>query len=140
MLIMRNRSPALQRRARQSAIVARLTLTIFRNMTGDFGHDDLVACVPDLLISMVIRENDEAGNPPLSLSEISRLTGISRRTVGRRVDALVERGAFIHQVGVGVYGNDGYLEDRIEAEFFMIILKAIAEAADALSKLNGEEK
>lgn len=136
---MRNRSRALDRRARRSAIIARLTLTIFRNMTGDFGLRNLAACVPDLLISMTIRDNDEAGLPPISFSEISRLTGISRRTVGRRIDRLEARGAFIHEEDVGAYGNDDYLEARLHADFFMNILQATAEAAEALRKIDEEE-
>ena len=136
---MRNRSRALDRRARRSAIIARMTLTIFRNMSGYFGHSNLAACVPDLLISMTIRDNDESGLPPISLSEISRMTGISRRTVGRRIDRLEERGAFIHEMDTGAYGNDAYLEARLHAKFFMIILQAIAEGAEALRKIDEEE-
>jgi hypothetical protein len=133
------RSPALDRRARRSAIVARLTLTIFREMTRDFGHNDLAECVPDLLISMAIRVNDEDGHAPIALKQLERFTGISRRTVGRRINSLAKRGAFIFEEDVGVYGNDAYLEARMEADFFINIMLAIAEAEEALKKIDAEE-
>jgi hypothetical protein len=132
------RSPALKRRARRSAIVAKMTLTIFREMTRDFGHKSLAACIPELLIAMVIRENDEEGLPPISISEISRVTGIHRKTVGRHINRLVKRGAFIREDD-GVYGNDAYLEARLDDVFFKTILQAIIDADEALSKLAAEE-
>jgi len=59
--------------------------------------------------------------------------------VGRRINSLAKRGAFIFEEDVGVYGNDAYLEARMEADFFINIMLAIAEAEEALKKIDAEE-
>lgn len=125
------RTPELEARIRASATVARMTLTVFRAMGSDFGHKNIVATVPELLIAMAIRINDYDGLPPLSISELARITGIPRQTVRRKVDRLVRRGVAIRTNG-GIVGADQYLQDRIRADFFMEIVEAIRAAAQAL--------
>lgn len=125
------RSPELEARFRASAAVARMTLTIFRGMSSDFGHRNIAASVPDLLLAMAIRLNDFEGLPPLSISELHRITGIPRQTVRRKIDRLVRRGAVVRTDG-GITGTDSYLQDRLKADYFMEIVAAIRAAAEEL--------
>ena len=128
------RSPALIRRHRQSAIVSRMILTCLSAMMGDFERESVSAAVPELAVGMVIRLNDEDNKPPISISKITEKTGISRKTVGRHVERLADRGVVIRN-GDGVTGNDAYLETRMEADYFRAMLRAIIDAADQLRAL-----
>jgi DNA-binding MarR family transcriptional regulator len=125
------RTEKLEARSRASATVARMFLECLQAMMGDFEHTNVSAVLPELLIAMVIRLNDERGRPAISLSQITRETGISRRTVQRHVDRLVKRGVVIRKDD-GVSGNDAYLETRIDAEYFRRIVRAIRTAARLL--------
>lgn len=125
------RTPELEARHRASATVARMTLTIFNRMASDFARKNIVATVPELLVAMVVRLNDFDGLPPLSISEITRLTGIPRQTVRRIVERLARRGVVTRTDG-GITGNDAYLQDRLRADYFMEIVAAIRTAAEEL--------
>lgn len=125
------RTPELEARHRASAIVARMYLRTLQAMMGDFALNNVSATLPELLIAMVIRLNDHQGRPPVSISEIARITGISRRTVRRHADRLLERGVVIRKDD-GILGNDAYLEQRIDAAYFKEIVQAIRDAAKEL--------
>lgn len=98
---------------------------------GDFALNNIAATLPELLIAMVVRLNDDRGDPPVSISEINRITGISRQTVRRHIARLVARGVVIREDD-GILGNDAYLFERIDAPYFKEIVRAVLEAADQL--------
>ena len=98
---------------------------------GDLSRDNLAMTVPDMLIAMVIRLNDDQGKPPISISEIERMTGISRRSVRRHIEQLVERGVVIRSDD-GVVGSDAYLLARLDAAYFKEIVQAVRDAAKEL--------
>ena len=125
------RSPAMAARHRASASVARMMLVCFRAMTGDFAAKNIAAMMPELLIAMVVRVNDESGLMPISISSIARLTGIPRRSVTRRIERLIQRGVVLQKDG-GITGNDGYLKARIDAAYFRMVVEAIRNAAREL--------
>lgn len=125
------RTPELEARRRASAIVARMYLRTLTAIMGDLSRDSLAMAVPDMLIAMVVRLNDDQGKPPISISEIERMTGISRRTVRRHVEQLVERGVVIRSDD-GVVGSDAYLLARIDAAYFKEVVQAVRDAAKEL--------
>src|SRR3954469_21047473 len=89
------RTPELEARHRASAIVARMYLRTLQAMMGDFARENVSMTLPDMLIAMVVRLNDDQRRTPISISEIERMTGISRKTVRRHVKQLAERGVVI---------------------------------------------
>jgi biotin operon repressor len=125
------RTPELEARHRASAIVARLYLRTLKAMMGDFARENFSMTLPDMLIAMVVRLNDDQRKTPVSISEIERMTGISRKTVRRHVRQLVERGIVIREDD-GVVGSDAYLLARIDAAYFKEIVAAIRDAAKEL--------
>ena len=125
------RTPELEARHRASAIVARMYLRTLTAIMGDLSRDNLALTVPDMLIAMVVRLNDDQGKPPISISEIERMTGISRRTVRRHIEQLVERGVVIRSDD-GVVGSDAYLLSRLDAAYFKEIVQAVRDAAKEL--------
>ena len=106
-------------------------LRTLQAMMGDFALNNIGATLPELLIAMVIRLNDYQRKPPVSISEIARITGISRRTVRRHAERLLGRGVVIRKDD-GILGNDAYLEERIDAAYFREIVEAIRDAAKEL--------
>lgn len=124
-------TPELEARRRASAIIARMYLRTLTAIMSDLSRDSLAMTVPEMLIAMVVRLNDDQGKPPISISEIERMTGISRRTVRRHVTRLVGRGVVIRSDD-GVIGSDNYLMARIDADYFKEIVRAIRDAAKAL--------
>src|SRR5258708_834258 len=127
------RTPELEARHRASAIVAQMFLSCLRAMMGDFEKVNISSVLPELLIAMVVRLNDDGNKPAISLSEISRIVGIPRQTVRRHVEQLVKRGVVIRTDG-GVVGSDTYLFERIDAPYFKDIVAAIRAAALALEQ------
>jgi DNA-binding transcriptional ArsR family regulator len=125
------RPPELEARHRASAIVARMYLRTLQAMMGDFALNNISATLPELLVAMVIRLNDYQQKPPVSISEIARITGISRRTVRRHTERLLGRGVVIRKDD-GILGNDAYLEQRVDAAYFREIVAAIRDAAKEL--------
>src|SRR4051794_474508 len=125
------RTPELEARHRASAIVARMYLRTLQAMMGDFALNNISATLPELLIAMVIRLNDHQQKTPVSISEIARITGISRRTVRRHAERLLARGVVIRKDD-GIVGNDAYLEQRVDAAYFKEIVQAIRDAAKEL--------
>ena len=125
------RTPELEARHRASAIVARMYLRTLQAIMGDLARESLATTVPEMLIAMVVRMNDDQEKPPISISEIERMTGISRKTVRRHVNRLIGRGVVIRSDD-GVRGSDDYLMARIDAAYFREIVEAIREAAEAL--------
>src|ERR1700739_2277320 len=125
------RTPELEARHRASAIVSRMFRTILRAPMGNFAASSISAVLPELLVAMAIRLNDGEGKPPTSLSEIARMTGIPRPTVQRLFQRLIERGVVLGTDG-GIAGNDQYLLERIDAEYFKDAVIAIREAAKEL--------
>lgn len=125
------RTPELEARHRASAIVARMYLRTLQAMMGDFARENISMTLPDMLIAMVVRLNDDLRKTPVSISEIERMTGISRKTVRRHVRQLVERGVVIREDD-GVVGSDAYLSARIDAAYFKEIVAAIRDAAKEL--------
>src|SRR4051794_37381025 len=89
------RTPELEARHRASAIVARMFLRTLTAIMGDLVRKNLSTTVPEMLIAMVVRLNDDQRKTPISISEIERMIGIPRKTVRRHVDRLVERGVVI---------------------------------------------
>jgi predicted transcriptional regulator len=106
-------------------------LRTLKAMMGDFARENFSMTLPDMLIAMVVRLNDDQRKTPVSISEIERMTGISRKTVRRHVRQLVERGVVIREDD-GVVGSDAYLLARIDAAYFKEIVAAIRDAAKEL--------
>lgn len=125
------RTPELEARHRASAIVARMYLRTLTAVMTDLARDSLAMTVPEMLIAMVVRLNDDQGKPPISISEIERMTGISRKTVRRHIKQLIERGVVIRRDD-GVLGSDEYLLARVDAPYFKEIVQAIRDAAKDL--------
>jgi predicted DNA-binding transcriptional regulator len=125
------RTPELEARHRASAIVARMYLRTLTAVMNDLSRDSLATTVPEMLIAMVVRLNDDQGKPPISISEIERMTGISRKTVRRHVNRLIGRGVVIRRDD-GVIGSDAYLLARVDAPYFKEIVQAVRDAAKEL--------
>jgi DNA-binding transcriptional ArsR family regulator len=130
-------TPELEARRRASGIVAQMFMKCLQAMMGDLAEANFLDTLPELLIAMVVRLNDGRDEPPISISEISRLTGISRATVRRHVERLIERGVVIRKDD-GIVGDDAYLFDRIDAPYFKTIVATIIETAELLRE-NGSK-
>lgn len=130
------RTPELERRHTASALLSKMLLLVVRLM--DIGHRrnrNLAAHLAEMMVIMTIRVNDERGKPPLSENKLSKMTGLSRETVGRWLVPLT-RHRVVKKVGKwGHVGDDAYLEKRIDALYFRRIAHIIIVTGRMLERL-----
>lgn len=127
----------LARRHRQSAIVARMMLTIVALFHRDYSRKHIGAVFEELLVAMAVRDHDEHGDGvPISVNGIAKKLGVPRSNVIRAVARLIHHGV-IERSEKGCRGRLDYLQARIDAEYFTGIVRAVIEAADELKQTNG---
>jgi hypothetical protein len=131
-----NSDAALAKRHKQSAIIARLTVTCFVAMRSGYGRKHLGAVFEELLVGLAIRISDDLGMPPLTASDISRHLGLPRSNVRRCLDVLVGEGVLRKEAEGGYRGQLDWLASRVDAEYFLKIRDAIVAAADQLKALD----
>jgi predicted transcriptional regulator len=126
----------LHLRTRQSAIVARLMLTCWKEIHSAYHPDgkNIARQFPDLLVAMAIRMHHVEREKPVSVSAISRTIGLPRPNVRRSIGRLL-REQVIAREGQGYIGDTGYLLARLDAGYFKTILRAIDDAATELRAL-----
>lgn len=124
-------TPELEARRRESGIVAQMFLKCLQAMMGEHADAHFMDRLPELLIAMVVRINDARGNGSLSISEINRITGMSRATVRRHIERMIARGVILRRDD-GIVGSDAYLFERIDLPYFQNIVTAILDAAEQL--------
>lgn len=129
------RTPELEARHSASAAVSRMFFTVLKAALGTFPETNISAGLPDLLIAMAVRLNDFDRQPPISLSHIARMTGMPRATVRRNVEKLLERGVVVRSDD-GIIGSDAYLLERIDADYFKAVVRAIRCCANVLKDFN----
>jgi hypothetical protein len=129
---MPRRTP-LQQRARQSAIVSRTILVIFKELRQAYRpHEKNIGRLfQQLLVAMAIRLQDERHRSPTSISALSRIACLPRSNVARAVKAL-SHAHVIKKQGNGYIGDGSFLLSRLEARYFKRILGAIIGGADEL--------
>ncbi|MCP3472389.1 hypothetical protein NLM33_18910 [Bradyrhizobium sp. CCGUVB1N3] len=121
----------------QAAIVYQMILTICLTLHRDHGRKSHVgAASEELLVAMVIRVNDGAGLPPISISAIGRQLNMSRTSVRRAVGALIRHKGVICKCRDGYMGNPKYVAVRPDADDYIPhIQNAITTAATQLATL-----
>lgn len=132
----------LARRLEQSAIVARMTLTILKAMQSDYRHAHIGKVAEELMATMVLRVNDHDGGAPMTIQQIADQLNISWSSTKGYVLRSVKRGP-IKSNGKGrlktYIGNRTYVAKRVDAEYFQIILKAIRRAFRELEELESRK-
>lgn len=129
------RTPELEKRHHASAVIARMLLTCCRAMLQGYDRQKNIAAVlPELLVAMAIRINDDEGKPPISINAIAANTGLPRTDVRRWLVPLIRQGVIVKSGG-GYIDNDAYMQERADAPYFKQIVAAIREAAEALQDI-----
>ena len=131
-----NKTDALEKRHKQSAIISRLTVACFVAMRSGYDRKHLSAVFEELLVGLVIRVNDDLGAPPITASDIARHLGVPRSNVRRCLDLLIGEGVIRKEGQYGYRGELDWLAARIDAEYFLKIRDAIIAAADQLQALD----
>jgi hypothetical protein len=131
-----NSDAALVKRHKQSAIIARLTVTCFVAMRSGYPRKHIGAVFEELLVGLAIRINDDLGMPPLTASDIAKHLGLPRSNVRRCLDALIGESVIRKEADGGYRGELDWLASRIDAEYFLKIRDAVITAADALKTLD----
>jgi len=126
------RTPEFEARHRASAVISRMMLIVCRSMLEGYSRDrNIAAAFPEMLITMAIRDNDDQGLPPISVSAIARQTGLPRASVQRWLARLTQH-RVIKKSDEGCVGDDRFLEARLDAKYFERIVAAIRLAARQL--------
>ena len=121
------------RRHSKAAAISRMFLTCCRAMATAYPHQKNVGqLLPDLLVIMAIRVNDERKRKPITQSQIARVTGLPRSNVRRILPVLLDVGV-IDESGEGYTGNVNFLTKRIKARYFQAVLKAVQRCARELA-------
>jgi len=131
-----NSGAPLEKRHKQSAVVARLTVACFVAMRSGYPRKHLGAVFEELLVALAIRINDDMGARALTASDISRYFGLPRSNVRRCLDVLIGEGVVRKEGERGYRGELDWLASRIDAEYFVRIRDAIITAADELKALD----
>lgn len=122
-------------RQRQQAIVADMVLTIVAAMQRVYRRKHVGASWEELLVSMVVRRNDEAGKPPLSIADIEKILRVPRSNVQRAVRALIREGV-TSRVGRDYRANPDFFAARVDAAYMTKVREAIITAARELETLD----
>ncbi|BAR57582.1 hypothetical protein NK6_4414 [Bradyrhizobium diazoefficiens] len=123
------------KRQRQQAIVADMVLTIVAAMQRVYRRKHVGASWEELLVSMVVRRNDEAGKPPLSIADIEKILRVPRSNVQRAVRALIREGV-TSRVGRDYRANPDFFAARVDAAYMTKVREAIITAARELETLD----
>lgn len=124
------RTPELEARHRASVAISKMALVIAQAAVENFTEESITAAVPPLLVAMAVRMQEGEGKPHVSISEVARLTGVSRQTVRRLAEGLVAKGVLIRHFD-GLISSDVFLQ-QIDPAYFRGVVTAIREAAKAL--------
>jgi hypothetical protein len=125
---------SVERRRQQSAIVGRLMVAGFVAMRSGYPRKNIGAVFEELLVSMAIRINDDAGGNPTTVADLAKLLGLPDSNVRRYTKALIEEGV-IRKVDRGFQGDMDYLAARVDADYFKALTDAIIKAGDELRAL-----
>jgi hypothetical protein len=125
---------ALVVRRAQAAIVARLWVTICLAFAREYRRKHIGAIFTDILVGMLIRQNDDDGKPPLSISCIAKILNMPRSNVKRATDALMSQGVIISHEGAFTE-NEAFIAGRLDSNCAATIIGAILKAADDLGKV-----
>lgn len=109
-----------------------MVLTIVAAMQRVYRRKHVGASWEELLVSMVVRRNDEAGKPPLSIADIEK---IPRSNVQRAVRALIREGV-TSRVGRDYRANPDFFAARVDAAYMTKVREAIITAARELETLD----
>ncbi|WP_439372894.1 helix-turn-helix domain-containing protein [Bradyrhizobium sp. DASA03120] len=121
----------------QAAIVYNMVLTICAVLHTEWGRGKHAAAVADIiLVMMAIRVNDGAGLPPISISAIAKRLGMSRTSVRRAINEIIEHNGAICKCSDGYCGDPNYVTHRPDADDYLPeIQDAIKNAAVELAAL-----
>ena len=126
--------PALARRHRQAAILSRMMLAVIGSLHSAYRRKNVGAVFPELMISMVIRINDDEGKPPLHINTLAKLVKMPRSNVRRALEYLIVVG-LVKKQNDGYVGDLDFLKARLNPPYWLDALAAIETAADELRKL-----
>lgn len=123
--------PAERRRARDGAIISRLTLITFRAVHGAYPRDRMA---PALLTAMAIRIINVRHNAPASVRQLVECGLFKRSTVRHHLEELLEAGMIVEErPSHERYSiNPDYPGAKIEAPHVRHIRRAIIAAANML--------
>lgn len=126
----------------QAAIVYNMVLTICAALHAEWGRGKHPAAVADrILVMMAIRVNDGAGLPPISISAIAKRLGMSRTSVRRAINEIIEHKSAVCKCGEGYIGDPNYVAMRPDAEDYLPeIQEAVIAAATQLTTLRERAK
>ncbi|WP_139486474.1 hypothetical protein [Bradyrhizobium ivorense] len=100
----------------------------------DYRRKHVGAVAEENFVAAVVVDNDDAGKPPISVSGIAQALNMPRSNVGRAVNALVDQGR-IRKEGRGYVTDLDFFAERINADYFKNIQKAIITAARELQNM-----
>lgn len=124
------------RRHSKAAAISRMFLTLSRIFANTYPHNKNVGhLLPEILVIMAIRINDERKRKPISQAQIARVTDIPRSNVRRIMPSLVKVGVIDRQDG-GYVGNVAFLRKRIKAHYFQRVLAVVRRCARELEALD----
>ena len=126
------RTLELDARRHAAAVASKMLLICCSAMLDGYSRQKKIAAVlPEMLVIMAIRVNEDEGGPPISVSRIATSIGMPRANVRRSLAHLIKHGV-IEQSGKGYIGADAYLEARLRAPYFLRLIAAIRDAAREL--------
>ncbi len=127
-------SDLVEKRRRQSTILARLMVEWFSALRVGYDRKHIGAVAEELLVASVIRINDDDRLPPLTPTDIAKRLNLPRSNVRRCLDVLIEEGVAAKS-GAGYRGKIDWLAARVDAPYVHKIRDAIIVAADQLIML-----
>ncbi|MHC2534248.1 helix-turn-helix domain-containing protein [Bradyrhizobium diazoefficiens] len=125
-------SPALAKRRKQSAIVSRMMITIVKQLQRDYRRKHIGQSFEELLVAMKVRAHEDAGKPPITISDVAKFLNMPRSNARRALEAVIHHQGIIRKDGRGFITDPAYHAARIDAENFAAIRQAIITAADEL--------
>ncbi|KYK50088.1 hypothetical protein A1D31_22520 [Bradyrhizobium liaoningense] len=131
------RSAEFEKRHAASAIVSTMLLDVMTALLEGYRRDgrNVGSVFPEWMVAAAIRENDQRGGEPANMTTIAERIHDKRQNVGRWVKPLL-RFRVIKQSGrYGLVGNDEYLQARMNAPYWMLVVKAIIKAGKQLEDL-----
>lgn len=135
------RSPELEKRHLASAVVHTMLLDVMLGLLESYKHDgrrNAGSAFPERMVVAVVRENDGFGRPPANMSTIAKRLRNHRQNVARWLKPLLEFGVLLRSGRYGFIGNDQYLKERIDAPYWMPVVKAIIKAGKLLEEIYPE--
>jgi DNA-binding transcriptional regulator YhcF (GntR family) len=128
------RTPELEARYRASTVVCQMLLICNHSILDAYNRDgskNIAVVYPEILTAIAIRVAEGHRRPPISISRLAKMTGLSRRTVARAIAHLVGHGV-IEKSGNGYIGSESWMQARLNAPYFKRMVKAIKAAAHEL--------